>query len=370
MSPLRPQRRLTFRVTPRRALAALGGALALGLLVAWSGVIDIGASGGHWRITSWALHWAMQNSTRTHALLEPAPPADLDSPARVRRAAGHFETSCAFCHGSPAHPSPTLAPQMTPMPPGLEHVAAKWSPRELSRIVRHGVKYTGMPAWIAPERTDEVWAMVAFLRALPDMSAETYRSLAFGEAISAPSADPVLEGCVRCHGREGTSSGGAFPVLGGQSETYLRATLDAFAQGRRPSGIMQFAINGLPEEERARLAAYYAGRHGTGLGAKAARDGSEGARIAFDGLPEKDVPACQSCHGASERRNPRYPYLAGQDAGYLAAQLRRMKSGEAQSRAAHLMHRIAERLPNDAIAAVADFYARQGSQSPAIPSQP
>ncbi|GLK73955.1 c-type cytochrome [Ancylobacter dichloromethanicus] len=352
------RRRLSFRVTPRRALAAIGSALALALLVAWSGVIDIGASGGHWRITSWGLHWVMQNATRTYAMLEPEPPADLDSPARIRRAAGHFETSCAFCHGSPEHPSPTLAPHMTPMPPGLTQVTAKWTPRELSRIVRHGVKYTGMPAWIAPQRSDEVWSMVAFLRALPEMSGEEYRRLAFGEAVPAPAADPALEGCVRCHGRDGTSSGGAFPVLGGQSEAYLLATLEAFADGTRPSGIMQFAVDGLPPEDLTRLAAYYAGRGG--VREQAAPDGSEGARIAFQGQPENDVPACQSCHGASPRRNPRYPYLGGQDAAYLATQLRRMKASEARGPTARVMHRIAERLPDQAIDAVAEFYAGQG----------
>jgi hypothetical protein len=31
-----------------------------------------------------------------------------------------------------------------------------------------------MPAWPAPQRDDEVWAMVAFLGVFPDLDAEAY----------------------------------------------------------------------------------------------------------------------------------------------------------------------------------------------------
>ncbi|MCJ8142249.1 c-type cytochrome [Ancylobacter sp. A5.8] len=351
--------KLSFRITGRRLLYLLAGVGLLGLLVAWSGLVNIGASAGHWRVTAWALHAVMQNSVRTYALFEPPPPADLDSPAHIRRAAGHFETACAFCHGSPSHPAPILATVMTPVPPALDGAASKWTPRQLARIVRHGVKYTGMPAWIAPERDDEVWAMVAFLRALPDMSADDYRRLAFGDdhAENRPLRNNPLESCARCHGLDGNSAGGAFPVIGGQSEAYLRATLDAYAKGLRPSGFMQFAANAVPASELQRLAAYYASR--PGLGRHSEPDDSDGSRIAFHGIPASDVPACESCHGDSARRRDTYPVLAGQDAGYIAARLRLMKEGTAPLPAARVMHTIASRLPEEAIEAVAEFYSRQ-----------
>ena len=358
--------RQSFRVTPRRLLFAVAALAVLGFLVGWSGIVNIGASSGHWRVTAWALHAVMQNSVRTYALLEPQPPADLDSTANIRRAAGHYETACAFCHGSPLATSPILAAHMTPAPPGLEGVGVKWTARELSRIVRHGVKYTGMPSWIAPQRDDEVWAMAAFLRALPDMSAEDYRRLALGPRVP---EDPLLERCARCHGVDGGSSDGAFPVLAGQSEDYLVSALNAYAKGTRPSGIMQFAVDGVPEPELRRLAQYYAGL--SGLSDRSEPDDTPGARIALHGLPEKDVPACESCHGRSASRNSAYPYLAGQDAAYLAARLIRMKQDEPLDERARVMHRIAERLPDEAIDAVAEFYARQprAGQGAAAPAR-
>ena len=32
---------------------------------AWSGLIGVGASTGHWKATDWFLHWVMRSSVRT-----------------------------------------------------------------------------------------------------------------------------------------------------------------------------------------------------------------------------------------------------------------------------------------------------------------
>ncbi|WAC27182.1 c-type cytochrome [Ancylobacter sp. SL191] len=352
--------RLPFRLpelTWRRLFLTLAGLALFSVLVAWSGLVNVGASTGHWAITNWGLHWVMGNYTRTYARLEEQPPADLDDPARVRRAAGHFETACAFCHGSPAHEGPILPANMTPRPPALDGSAQIWSPRELSRIIRHGIKYTGMPAWVALEREDEVWAMVAFVRALPQMSPDAYRAMAIGPAVP---DDPVLQGCARCHGTEGASVEGAVPVLAGQSAAYLTASLRAFATGSRHSGYMQFAVDGLEDTALARMATHYAGIDAgvAGLSENAPAGDARGARIAREGLPLADVPACQSCHGASAGRNPAYPRLAGQDATYLADQLRAFKAGVRGGTAyGDIMRKIAERLEDEDIEAVAEAYS-------------
>ncbi|MBS7539593.1 c-type cytochrome [Ancylobacter lacus] len=380
---------LDRRLRLRHLAYGLAGLALAGGLVAWAGLVNIGASSGHWSVTNVALHWVMRNAVRTYALLEPAPPAGLDEAARVRRAAGHFEAACVFCHGAPERPSPLLAARMTPPPPPLTHVAEHWGARELFRIVRHGVKYTGMPAWIALGREDEVWDMVAFLKALPAMDDAAYRRAALGPQGPEPTADTALAGCVRCHGRDGGSDGGAFPVLAGQSEAYLAASLAAFASGRRASGVMQFAVDGLEEAELARLARYYAGLPGLGEappaaetaspatataapgtgggGGPAAGPGAWGLEIIARGLPAEGVPACAGCHGPSSARNPAYPRLGGQDAAYLANQLRLMKA-EARGGGPYqrVMQVIAGRLPEQATDADAAAYAgRPAGPAPA-----
>ena len=52
----------------KRITVALVGLAAAGMLFAWSGLLDIRASTGHWRVTDWFLHWVMRSSVRTAAL--------------------------------------------------------------------------------------------------------------------------------------------------------------------------------------------------------------------------------------------------------------------------------------------------------------
>jgi len=334
------------------------GIVVVGALFAWSGLFNVAASSGHWRITELVLHGVMKSSIRTYSLLSPDVPADLDSPANIRRGAGHFENSCRFCHGTVSGTSqPILAGHMTPQPPSLAHSGEEFSPAELFRIVKHGIIYTGMPAWIAQTRDDEVWSMVAFLRAVPKMDSATYADLAFGSEKPAPSNDRVLSNCARCHHRDGLGHGDAFPILAGQSEAYLLESLRAFAAGTRPSGTMQFAVNGLDDAELQRLAAYYASRPKPHVGQMEVR--ARGREIATVGLPEKGVPACNSCHGPEAgTKNPAYPRLAGQNAAYIAGQLKLFQQGARGGTAyAHIMARVADRLTEADIDAVADYYA-------------
>ena len=138
------------------------------LLATWIGFFNVGASSGHWRVTEWFLHFAMRSAVRTYALAVEVP--DELPRYAIQPAAGHFARGCAYCHGAPGEPRSPAANLMLPMPPDLAGKVGEWSDAELFRIVKHGVRFTGMPAWPAQDRDDEVWAMVAFLRELPEMS--------------------------------------------------------------------------------------------------------------------------------------------------------------------------------------------------------
>src|SRR5690606_29239766 len=77
-----------------------------------------------------------------------------------------------------------IVKQMTPQPPPLPSRVLERRPEQLFWIVKHGIKYTAMPGWVALERDDEVWSMVAFLLQLPKLGPERYRQLAYGERIA------------------------------------------------------------------------------------------------------------------------------------------------------------------------------------------
>lgn len=75
---------------------------------------------------------------------------------------------------------------MQPVPGPLVDAAARWKPRELYWITRHGIKMSGMPAWELRLGEADTWALVAFLNRLPDLDAAAYRALAANEATPAP----------------------------------------------------------------------------------------------------------------------------------------------------------------------------------------
>jgi cytochrome c553 len=357
-----------------RTIAAFVAVLAaVGLVTVVSGIVPIEATSGHWPITAWLLHFSMRRSVSTHTLGLQAPP--LDEPWLAIKGAAHYESGCRGCHGTPEQPRPTIAQQMTPSPPYLPEVIASWEPAELFYIVKHGVKFTGMPGWPAQQREDEVWAMVAFLLRLPGLDAEGYRRLVDGESSTdgtvAPRHGPsgleaatpaVLESCRRCHGVDGGGRGvPAFPRLAGQRPAYLLAALQAFARRERHSGIMAPVASELRPEEMRDLAVYYGGLAEPASPeppGEAAPAIERGQAIARRGIPSQRVPSCVDCHGPGEiPRNPAYPRLAGQYAEYLVLQLELFKEGRRGGSAyARLMRPVAARLTSEQMRDVALYY--------------
>ena len=360
-------KRLAVAAVVLTVLGALGG-----FFVMLSGIVPIKASSGHWAITAAILDAAKRRSVATHTLGMKVPP--LDRPGMVIVGAGQYGFACEPCHGSPAVKQPRVAAQMTPRPPDLRDVVLSYAPDELFYIVKHGIKFTGMPAWPSSERDDEVWSMVAFLRELPAMDAARYEELT-GRAIAkddrlpmedmlGPSAavrPAITQNCARCHGVDGRGRGpGALPKLAGQRWQYIAGSLEAYAKGDRNSGIMEPVAASLGTDEMAAIARYYAGL-GPGTDAPPAVDRrliEEGREIAERGIPGRLVPACRECHGPGAERNPNYPRLAGQHADYLAQQLGLFKGdrrGGTEYR--KIMLKFAGQLTDDQIKAVAAYYA-------------
>jgi cytochrome c553/cytochrome c5 len=351
-------------------LGVMGAAAAL--LVIISGIVPIKASSGHWAITAALLDFAKVRSVATHSFGVQSP--SLDDPALVLRGASHYESGCYPCHGGPGGGVPPVMAAMTPVPPELSGRIARWTAEELFSIVKHGIKFTGMPAWPAQERDDEVWAVVAFLRRMPRLDVTEYRRLAYGEPVSSPIAGPslatsvhepppaVLNICSRCHGPYGTGRGpGAFPALAGQRRAYLYSSLRAFADRTRFSGIMSTIAANLDDQTMRDAANYY-----EGLAPRSA-DGStdvfslaRGEGIAHRGIPASDVPSCADCHGPTENpRNPAYPVLAGQHARYLALQLELFKARRrGGSGYVNLMHVFVDRLGSAEIKDVTLYYEK------------
>ncbi len=381
----------------KRNIAKLAGfALVLaigGLLFAWSGLYNVAATAGHWPFTAWLLHFTMRNSVETHAMPLDAPP--LDDPALVERGAGHYETGCAPCHGAPGSPANRIPNNMLPEPPYLPEAAGDWTAEELFWIVKHGLKYTGMPAWPAESRDDEVWAVTAFLARLPQISAEEYAVLAKGAGTELPESDSepplpetpgeifslsdaaLIGACVRCHGIDGAGRpSGAFPRLDMQAPDYLARALEEYASGIRPSGIMQPVAAALDGSGIERLARHYSEQSATAPVRAAEADADLlglGRRIAVEGFPDRQIAACSACHGLEGGpENPLFPALAGQYAAFTILQLTLWKEAKRGGGSySEIMEPIVADMSPEEIEAVALYYqslpAPQGGAAAAEP---
>ncbi len=353
-------RRLRFRLLLRHAVLVVVLLAAGALMFVAAGMAPVAADAGHWPVTRVLLHSAMSRAVEVRAMKLQAPP--LDDLALLQKGAGHYATACMDCHGAPGGPRRHVVRQMTPTPPFLPEKLGRMTPEELFWVVDHGIKYTAMPAWGARGRGDEVWAMVAFLEQIERMSPQRFRELAYG---ADGDDDSILGDCARCHGRDGSGRGtDAFPRLAGQDQAYLLASLEAFASGKRRSGIMQPVAADLDEHERRAMAEHYAKQPAkvasVPVRAPAAAEAvARGRRLAERGNGMRRIPACAACHGpGAGDRNRMYPRLDGQYAGYLALQLRLFRDGgRGGTRYAPIMERAAAGLGDRDIADVAAYYA-------------
>jgi cytochrome c553 len=358
----------------KRLIVSLGVVLALlataGAVFVWSGLYNVAASRDHFWVTTWLLETVREQSVATHSAFIETPP--LDDPDLIRLGAAHYEGGCVPCHSRPGEPINAIVGQMLPSPPHLADAAAGQPANELFWIVKHGLKYTGMPAWPAPIRDDEVWALTAFLTELADGGMDNYRQLAGLDRVHAgalatkdltnQTGSVALTQCIRCHDDAAAATiSSLVPKLGGQSVRYLERALKEYAARERPSGIMQPVAAHLDDREIAKIADYYAN-----LGAQPERRDigsypdpgriARGQALAAQGDPKNAIPRCLACHSPS--RAAEFPALSGQHANYLAGQLRVwQRGGRASTTYGQIMAPIARRLSEEQILDVAAYFA-------------
>jgi len=174
--------------------------------------------------------------------------------------------------------------------------------REWFQIYRHAY-------WVAIERGDEIWAVVAFLTQIQKLDAKAYRDLALGnvhlsqtsgaELATLESVPRASSACARCHGDEGQwPQSNLVRILHGQPADYLLASLKACAEGKRRSGIMQPLAADLAPEDMRELADYYAGLPHLQMPSTSADAAvaERGRKLVVEGVPSANVPPCATCH--------------------------------------------------------------------------
>jgi mono/diheme cytochrome c family protein len=149
---------------------------AAALAFVFSGAYDVGATSAHASPTWRLMRTVMERSVRRHARNVRVP--ELDDPEKVHRGFTGFHAMCVTCHGAPGVKPSEIGQGLNPKAPNLAEAARAWTAAELYVIIKHGIKMTGMPAWGPTHDDNQLWALVAFLRVLPDMPADEYAAAA------------------------------------------------------------------------------------------------------------------------------------------------------------------------------------------------
>jgi cytochrome c553 len=163
--------------------------------------------------------------------------------------------------------------------------------------------------------------------------------------------------CLECHGEEGISNDVKIPNHAGQYAGYLIKQLSNFQTGERRHPIMNVMAEDLSANDKADISAYFASQK---IMQGEAGNGNPQARNLFiNGNPDRDIPACVSCHGESGKGrvadNVFYPVIGGQRAIYLRIQLINWKLEDRSNSPGGVMNKIAKALSEDEINALADY---------------
>jgi mono/diheme cytochrome c family protein len=149
-------------------LVALMGGVSL-----HQGWLDVAASRGHPAWLEGILHYAMERSVQRHARGIGIP--ELASQEGVEAGLVHYRAMCEACHGAPGEPPSEIAEGLYPRPPQFPEEHSDLGDAELFWITKHGIQLTGMPGFGATHGDDELWEIVAAVKGLPEMDAQSYR---------------------------------------------------------------------------------------------------------------------------------------------------------------------------------------------------
>jgi len=187
------------------------------------------------------------------------------------------------------------------------------------------------------------------------------------------SVEARVQGCVTCHGQQGQgTANGYFPRIAGKPAGYLYNQLIAFRNGTRSYPPMNYLVAYLPDAYLKELAEHFAAQRPAYSNQERpvqnAAAAARGQMLVTSGDAKKGLPACIACHGAGlTGMEPGIPGLAGLRPAYVVGQLTRWKVGERHAAEPDCMKRIASRLTDEDISAVAGYLAQKTPPTNASP---
>jgi thiosulfate dehydrogenase len=96
---------------------------------------------------------------------------------------------CAGCHGVPSNPDSLFSRSFDPPAPAFFKDAPDMPENQNFYIIRHGIRWTGMPAWKQTLDETQTWRLVTFLSNVEKLPPAAQKVL--GPSAPSPSAMPT-----------------------------------------------------------------------------------------------------------------------------------------------------------------------------------
>jgi cytochrome c553 len=228
--------------------------------------------------------------------------------------------------------------------------------------VRLGLRRQIMPSWERPLAGAISLHMALQVGVLAIVFASAGRAdNAPAPAVSEHDLQAKLDYCETCHGVSGRGFHGYYPIprLAGQQPDYIQNQLEAFTEHRRTNNIMFNVAHVLTPPLMTALAEKFEALNPPPLGGAPKELRDAGKKIFEEGIPDKDVPPCASCHGADGKGNGQFPRLAGQLHDYIFNKLTNFEKERGQNPdkpdTSAIMQPIAHALTEPDIKAVAAY---------------
>jgi mono/diheme cytochrome c family protein len=139
----------------------------------YSGIYDVAALQPDNPVVAWVLHTTSDHSVQARLGGIQEPP-DLDKPDVIQSGARFFASHCVVCHGGPGLEPTAIAQGLNPAPPDLFRAMRKPRTAEMFWVIKNGIKMTAMPGFGKTQPDQQIWAVAAFLRKAPGISAQDF----------------------------------------------------------------------------------------------------------------------------------------------------------------------------------------------------
>jgi len=177
-----------------------------------------------------------------------------------------------------------------------------------------------------------------------------------GLLVSAESvADSLYASCAGCHGTGGISHAEHIPTISGLNFQYFYATMQAYRKDQRPSTVMGRIAKGYRSSKLQRMALYYGSKPWKGVRGEFDEEMANRGKALHDKY-------CEKCHEQNGHfQDSDTPAIAGQAKGYLYYQMIDYREDSDDLPRPPMMQSRLEKLSDDDLFALAEFYASNPS---------